>query len=693
MRFEILGPMRVWSAGRQLRLVGRLQRILFGVLVCRANTVVSADLLTEVLWGGERDERANANLHAHVHRLRRALGQPERLVSVPGSPGGYLLTVTSGELDAEQFESLVGEGVRAASAEPQRAVTLLRDGLALWSGEPFTGVDSEVLTGAAHRLTELRMTGIEELYAAELMRGRHATVTGELADLVRTHPLRERLRALLMLALHRAGRRADALEVYRAGHRQLVRALGLEPTPALQRLHQAILTGDAKSAAAVCQVEDDKDARNDRVELVKTERIQHVEGPLWLEDPPVRLPPAFFGVTLNSTSGAMPDFRVGAVRLWDCRCRWANVQPRRRSFDWSVLDRLVAGAERVDLPVTYTMGMPAGWACPEGRRTLYADDSRAMPPSDLDDWDAYVRAVVTRYRNRVEAYELWDYVSSPLLYAGTVDTLVEMVRRASKIIRATDSEALVLAPSIGDLWRPEGQEMLFEFASAGGYDHCDVATFKMHPPDPSGPPEAMVELADLAERILLRGGAHRPMWSTGPELISVVLPRFTQHKATAYAARHFLAALCARLGRTFFYNWGSRRIPVVLQANGGPPTEAAYAVERLQRWLAGAHIRSCSSGMDDGLPANVWQLRVVAGGRNGPHEAVVCWTDRGTASMPADPRVRLIEDLDGTTRRPMPGRHLVVTEQPMLLRIVSSESAGRPDRLPFRSRAVDVSGR
>ncbi|MGH3490040.1 MAG: BTAD domain-containing putative transcriptional regulator [Actinopolymorphaceae bacterium] len=680
MRIEILGPMRVWCDRRQLRLVGRLQRVLLGVLVCRANTVVSAEVLTDVLWGGERDERANANLHVHVHRLRRALRQPERLISVPGAPGGYLLRVAPGELDAERFESLVGEGVGTASAEPQRAATLLRDALALWSGDPFTDIDATMLLDEAHRLAELRMTGIEELYGAELVRGRHAAVIGELAEYVRLHPLRERLRALLMLALHRLGRRADALDVYRSGHRQLVEHLGLEPTPALQRIHQMILTGDVAGAAAALEVEDGIDSKASRVDLVRTERVQQVLGPAWLEDPPVPTPSTLFGVTLNSTSGAMPDFRVGAVRLWDCRCRWANVQPHKEIFDWSVLDRLVLGAERAGLPITYTMGMPPRWACPEGRRTVYADDSRALPPRDLDDWDAYVRAVVSRYRGRIEAYELWDYVSSPLLYAGTVETLVELVRRASEIIRAMDSGALVLAPSIGDLWRAEGQEMLFEFASAGGYDHCDVATFKMHPPDPSGPPEAVVELADLADRILHQGGAHRPMWSTGPELTSVVMPRLSQHKATAYAVRHFLAAICARLERTFFYNWGGRRIPVVLQANGGPPTEAAYSAERLQRWLDGARVRSCSVGLDDGLPANVWQLRILTGGPVRPHEAVIRWTDRGTACLPAEPGTAVIEELDGTIRRPAPGEPVVVTEQPVLVRILSYESAGSPSR-------------
>jgi DNA-binding SARP family transcriptional activator len=674
MRFEVLGPLRVWCDGEPIRLVGRLQRVLLGVLLCRANTVVPADVLTDVLWGGERGERTTANLHVHVHRLRRAFSEPEWLISVPGAPAGYLLTVAPGELDAEQFESLVTEGVGAAPAEPDRAATLLRDALALWSGDPFADIDAAMLTDEANRLAELRMTGIEELYAAELRRGRHSTVIGELAAHVRSDPLRERLRALLMLALHRAGRRTDALEVYRTGHRLLVEQVGLEPTPALRRLHQLILTDDVTDEVAALEVGNEKDLKTHQASLVETERIQQVLGPVWWEDPPARTPSTFFGVTLTSTSAAMPDFRVGAVRLWDCRCRWANVQPHKDIFDWSVLDRLVAAAERADLPATYTMGMPARWASPDGRPTIYPDGSRAMPPRDLDDWDAYVRAVVTRYRGRIEAYELWDYVSSPRLYAGTVDLLVELVRRASGIIRAVDPQALVLAPSIGDLWRPEGQEMLVDFATAGGYDYCDVATFKMHPPDPSGPPEAVVELADLADRILHQGGAHRPMWSTGPELTSVVLPRFTQPKATAYAVRHFLAAMCARLDRTFFYSWGSRRIPIVLQANGGPPTEAAYAVERLQRWLNGTRVRSCSNGVDDGLPANVWQLRLVAGGEARPHEAIVRWTDRGTACMPAEREVHRIEALDGTSRRAEPGMPLVVTEQPVLLRLRPTES-------------------
>jgi len=136
---------------------------------------------------------------------------------------------------------------------------------------------------------------------------------------------------------------------------------------------------------------------------------------------------------MNSSTGAMPTFRVGAVRLWDSRTRWADLEPRRGEFDWSILDRLVAGAGRAGLPALLTFGGTPEWASPDGALSVYDDGSRASPPDDLADWDRFVDAVVRRYRGRIEAYELWVLANDRRLYSGSVETLVEMTRRASRM--------------------------------------------------------------------------------------------------------------------------------------------------------------------------------------------------------------------------------------------------------------------
>ncbi|HYN88432.1 MAG TPA: helix-turn-helix transcriptional regulator, partial [Ardenticatenaceae bacterium] len=127
---------------------------------------------------------------------------------------------------------------------------------------------------------------------------------------------------------------------------------------------------------------------------------QWIPGPAWANAPD-RLPSKFFGVTLNSNSGAMPTFDVGAVRLWDSRTRWSNIEARRGEYNWFILDRMVAGATQAGLPVLLTFGGTPEWASPDGPRTPYDDGSRTSPPHDLSDWDRFVAAVAARYQGRI----------------------------------------------------------------------------------------------------------------------------------------------------------------------------------------------------------------------------------------------------------------------------------------------------
>ncbi|MGP4115393.1 AfsR/SARP family transcriptional regulator, partial [Streptomyces sp. 4N509B] len=214
MEFRVLGPVEIRRGGSGEVVAGRLRRILLGLLLVRANQSVSVDVLTEALWGeGERvDERAGQRLHLHVHRLRLALGEADR---ISFGPDGYQIRIGEGELDAERFDALVGEGTQWVTRDPARAVIVLREALALWRGTPFLDVDVPLLADWSQRLGERRLAAYETLYQAELACGRSTSTVGELAGLVREFPLRERLHGLLMVALYRSGRREEALGAYR----------------------------------------------------------------------------------------------------------------------------------------------------------------------------------------------------------------------------------------------------------------------------------------------------------------------------------------------------------------------------------------------------------------------------------------------------------------------------------------------
>jgi YVTN family beta-propeller protein len=237
MEFRILGPLEVIEQGKTLPLGGGQQLSLFALLLLHANEVVSTDRLVDELWAERPPATAEKIVRNYVSLLRKLLG--DRLVT---RPPGYLLRVEPGELDSERFETLVRE---AREEEPGVAAASLRKALALWSGPPLAQLAYEPFAQEAiGRLEELRLGAVEDRIDADLQLGRDRDVVAELEKLVREHPLRERPRNLLMLALYRSGRQAEALEVYQDARRTLVDELGLEPSPDLQELQQRILSHD-----------------------------------------------------------------------------------------------------------------------------------------------------------------------------------------------------------------------------------------------------------------------------------------------------------------------------------------------------------------------------------------------------------------------------------------------------------------
>src|SRR5712691_4523514 len=247
MEFRILGPLELRRHGRPIPLAAAKHRALVAILLLNANRPVPSDRLIEELWGGHPPASARKTLHTYVSKLRPVLGD-SMLVT---RPAGYELRIEPGTLDVDQFERLLAE---AKEATPSEAAAKLRAALALWRGPPLADFVYEPFAQAEiARLEELRMAALEHRVNADLALDRHAELIGELEALVAEHPLRERLRAQLMLALYRAGRQADALAVYREGRRALVDELGIEPSTPLQELERAILRHDAslEPAAAV----------------------------------------------------------------------------------------------------------------------------------------------------------------------------------------------------------------------------------------------------------------------------------------------------------------------------------------------------------------------------------------------------------------------------------------------------------
>ena len=246
MELRILGPFEVCDdSGQPVKLPTGRERALLAVLALQRGEVVSTDGLVDALWGEQPPTTASKALQGYVSHLRRLLDASGGDGTLVTQPPGYALRVDDSRVDARRFEMLAAEGWRTLDHDAAAAVGTFEEALALWRG-PVLGefAFAEFAQREIHRLEELRLETVEGRIEGLLRLGRHGAVVAELEARVDEHPLRERLRGQLMLALYRCGRQAEALDVYRAGRALLADELGLDPGIDLQRLERAILGQD-----------------------------------------------------------------------------------------------------------------------------------------------------------------------------------------------------------------------------------------------------------------------------------------------------------------------------------------------------------------------------------------------------------------------------------------------------------------
>ncbi|WP_344966498.1 AfsR/SARP family transcriptional regulator [Streptosporangium fragile] len=255
LRFAVLGPVQAWRDGAELDLGTPLQRSILAMLLLREGRAVTPAEMIDAIWGDESPPRALGALRTYVSRLRAVLEpgrsprtRPELLTSVGR---GYALRLDGEALDLVRFERGVQESEAARRAgDLARAAESLRASLALWAGEPLAGAVGPYVEHQRGRLAERRMSAVEVLMDLDLELGRHSHVLSELIALSADHPLRERLRAQLMLAYYRCGRTAEALAAFADTRTTLIEELGIEPGPDLTSLHRRILVGDPSLAPA-----------------------------------------------------------------------------------------------------------------------------------------------------------------------------------------------------------------------------------------------------------------------------------------------------------------------------------------------------------------------------------------------------------------------------------------------------------
>jgi len=249
LRVGVLGPVTVWNGSEELRVGQPRQQAVLGILAMRANRVISRGELVDAVWGQDPPASAEGGIYTYVAGLRRII-EPARSARGPGrvlvsSGAGYVLHLVPGQPDAVAFEQHLARARQLRkSGDPVGAADALESALGLWRGVAFAGVPGPFAETERVRLAELRSSAAEERADVLLALGRHEEVIADLTALVTNHPLRERTRGLLMIALYRSGRNAEALRVFADGRRVLTEELGIDPGADLSRIHQQVLTSD-----------------------------------------------------------------------------------------------------------------------------------------------------------------------------------------------------------------------------------------------------------------------------------------------------------------------------------------------------------------------------------------------------------------------------------------------------------------
>jgi hypothetical protein len=308
--------------------------------------------------------------------------------------------------------------------------------------------------------------------------------------------------------------------------------------------------------------------------------------------PPQQIvPQSFFGMHIHhaNTSTPWPSVPIGEWRLWDAYVTWPYLEPHKGQFRFSTLDAYVSLAHQHNTGLLLPLGLSPSWASTRPLEKSVYQLGSAAEPKDIQDWRAFVRAVVTRYRGQINAYEIWNEPNLPQFCSASVGQILVLTREASQIIHDVDPSALVVSPSATET---KGLAWLSEFLAKGGGEYVDVIGYHLYV-NPQ-PPEAMVPLVQQIRQILANNGqAFKPIWNTEANWFSPK-PFPSEDLAAAYLARSYVLNWAAGVQRLYWYAWDNHGVQVATtQPDNRTLTPAGRAYRTVYQWLAGAQMTSC----------------------------------------------------------------------------------------------------
>lgn len=349
-----------------------------------------------------------------------------------------------------------------------------------------------------------------------------------------------------------------------------------------------------------------------------------------IDAPKDPVPEAYFGMHMhgilvprsyNHHVTPWPDVPFGSWRLMDAYVRWYEVEPKKNEFNFDRLDQYVSIAQQKHVKILLPLVGDPSWASARPSENEEGNPAgSAAEPANMDDWRNYVRTVATRYKGKIEAYEIWNEPNEKLFWTGTVDQLVDMTREAYQIIKSVDPAALVVSPACTV---ESGPQYLDDYLKKGGGKYVDVIGYHFYVR--AQPPEAIVDIAAHIKSILRANNVEKPIWNTETGW-PAPKPFPSDELAAGYVARALTVSWAAGISRFYWYAWDNHSFVSLEMAETDDTTKkpAATAYANIQHWLVGAVVRACESDA-----ANNWSCELD----RGSSRQWIVWNTKGPASF------------------------------------------------------------
>jgi Glycosyl hydrolases family 39 len=351
-----------------------------------------------------------------------------------------------------------------------------------------------------------------------------------------------------------------------------------------------------------------------------------------------------------------PDVPFGAWRLLDAYARWYDLEPRKNEFNFEHLDKYVALAQQKHVKVLLPLVTTPSWASARPEEVEGGNpEGSAAEPAEIDDWRNFVRSVATRYKGQIEAYEIWNEPNLKMFWTGSVEQLVDLSREAFQIIKTIDPAALVVLPSCTV---ETGPQYLDEFLKKGGSKYGDVIGYHFYVR--AKPPEAIVDVAARVRDVLRSNHVDKPLWNTESGWADPK-PFPSDELGAAYVARALILAWAAGVSRFYWYAWDNHDFVTLEMVERDDTTKksSSKAYAAVQRWLAGAIVRSCGSDSADN-----WTCELNRGGKR----QWIVWNTKGSAAfaIPGDWHATYDTPLLGSKEK-LKNTNIQIGQTPVLL--------------------------